>query len=101
MECPSCEGSGLIGGYKGQKNQYEALDTAMLTAAERKRIKAALRLKFQPPPKKTKETRDRERIEAMKLYVARGGPKAKAEKAPKYSMAEVLRLIGEEGKELV
>ena len=90
--CPTCMGSGLIGGYAGQKNQYAALDDAPMTATQRKNLKAALRANFQGPPKKDKATRDAERIIAYEDYIKRGGPKPKAPKARTYTLAEVKAL---------
>lgn len=42
FECPHCEGSGLIGGFAGQKDIYSRINDVPLTAAQRKEQKAAI-----------------------------------------------------------
>lgn len=88
FECPHCEGSGLIGGFAGQKSFNAALDDMALSVANRKKYKqAALRLlndeqKIQTKPRKKLTAADRVLI-AQEVIKRQGAPKAK-KVAPKY-----------------
>ncbi len=97
MECPSCEGSGLIGGFKGQRSAFSALDQIPLTAAARKAFKAQLKGKLGAEDKPRRKMTVEQRTAAYQAYIDRKGapgPKARGAKGKKYTVDEVRTLLG-------
>lgn len=95
FECPHCDGSGLIGGFAGQRSIIQSAADVPMTVAERKKFLAALKknLGANDPPRKVRSLEDR--VKAAKSYYDRGGvplPKS-ASKAKKYTKEEVDALI--------
>ena len=109
-ECPHCEGSGLIGGFAGQKDIYAALDAQPMTAAERKKRRAFLFSKLASDAEKTRKANSKlparrvkaaeQRINAAKRIIAANGvlaPRAKAKTAEEL-VAHAMSLLAEEFK---
>lgn len=94
LECPSCDGSGLIGGFEGQRSAFGAVNDMKLTKAEREAYKKKLKAVLGKDDKPRVMSKEK-RIAAMQAYIQRGGPKEKKAHAKKYSAEEVLALIEE------
>lgn len=93
MECPHCEGSGLIGGFAGQKSFSAALNDLPLKVSDRKKYRQqALELlnaeqKIEMKPRKKLTANDR--VEIAREIIKRGGlPKPKI-RAPVYDTTSV------------
>lgn len=87
MECPSCDGSGLIGGFAGQKEAYAELANRPLTVAQRKLARKAIINAFGTEADKRgpKPMTAERRLKLAQAVVAREGapgPKRRAKAVP-------------------
>lgn len=98
-ECPHCDGSGLIGGFAGQKSIYARIDETPYTALERKARKAALfdALASAGEKARRKKKTPAQRLKAAENIVARGGVPLVREKgnSEAYNIAQALKLMEE------
>ena len=110
FECPHCEGSGLIGGFAGQKDIYAALDAQPMTAADRKKRREFLFGKLASDAEKNRKANSKlptqrlkaaaQRIKAAERLIAAKGvlaPRAKAKTAEEL-VANAMALLADEFK---
>lgn len=97
FECPACEGSGLIGGFAGQKDIYASINDVPLTTAQRKAQKAAIFSALASDKEKSRRARKtpEQRLAAAQKIVARAGqPSLRGQKKAE-NIARALQLIEE------
>ena len=97
-ECPYCEGSGLIGGFAGQKDIYAALDKQSMTAAERKLRRAFLFDKLASDKEKARKKAGRTPAQREKaaraILAAKGIPRPRtAAKTAEQLVANAMKLM--------
>lgn len=102
MECPSCEGSGLIGGFSGQQQFYSLAAKEPMTVAQRKAFikKIKSTLGKDDVPRFTEAERRERRMASARAFIERGGvPKPTKVYGPKQSFtAEQVRQMIDEMK---
>lgn len=103
FECPHCEGSGLIGGFAGQREIYGKLDERPLTAAKRKELRAklfdALASSGEKAARGRKKTAE-QRIKAAEAIIKRQGRVVQRQPArtPQQNLAAAYDLLKDELK---
>lgn len=93
FECPQCDGSGLIGGFAGQRSIIQSAAEVPMTVADRKKFLAALKknLGAADPPRKVRTLE--QRIADAKAYADSGGKRKPKKVVKKYTEAEVDALV--------
>jgi len=102
MQCPHCEGSGLIGGaIPGYRSALGVIDNTPLTAAQRKQYKAAAAAVNRKPRKVLSPAQKIAKVLASaQAFEARGGVAKPKPKSRAYGdLASVLAELGLEQKE--
>ena len=93
-ECPHCDGSGLIGGFSGQRAFFKEAQGIPLTVAERKALRTQVRRKMGDVIKPRKVMTLDQRLANYAAYVERKGPKPKSV-IKKFTKPEVEAIIAQ------